>query len=106
LIRARVPPRYRTRQYGQRLPAGNGPSALSGLCDVGDAGKQPAQLDGGRQLAALFEGGADRGSLYLGYDEHLRSMGTRTTTGKRRANDTRKSAALDRNPLTGLPPSS
>jgi hypothetical protein len=43
--------------------------------------KEPAQLDPGRQLAALFEGGADRGSLCLGDDEHPRSMATRPSTG-------------------------
>ena len=36
----------------------------------------------GRQLAALLESGTDGLSLVLGYDEHRRSMGDRTTTGK------------------------
>jgi hypothetical protein len=34
---------------------------------IGDAGEQPAQFDGGRQLAALIEGGADHpGRSFLG----------------------------------------
>jgi hypothetical protein len=49
-------------------------SALSG-----DARKQPAQLDGGRQLAALLVDGADRSGL--GYGEHRWSMGRRDVAG-------------------------
>jgi hypothetical protein len=36
----------------------------------------------GAQLTALFGGGSVRGGFCLGDDEHFRSMGTRTTTGK------------------------
>ncbi|MGB2587508.1 MAG: hypothetical protein WBC72_15440, partial [Pseudolabrys sp.] len=35
----------------------------------------------GRQLAAPIESGTDGLSLVLGYDEHRRSMGDRTTSG-------------------------
>jgi hypothetical protein len=50
---------------------------------VRDAGEQPAQFHRSRQLAALFEGGADCCGLSLGYDEHAGSMVTRAVTGKR-----------------------
>ena len=50
---------------------------------VGDAWEQAAQLDGGRQLASLIEGGADRGGFGIGDAEHLNSVGARATAGKR-----------------------
>ena len=78
-VKSRYPP---GRARWQRLPTGNGPGAFPRLHGVGDAGKQPAQLDGGRQLAVLLEGGADCGGFCLGDDEHPRSMGMRTMTGK------------------------
>ena len=79
-------PCYRTRWHrGQRLPAGYGPGAGPRLRSVGDTRKQPAQLDRGRQLAALLEGGADRSGFYIGDHEHPESMGSRSTTGKRPA---------------------
>jgi len=83
MIPAGVRPRYPSdRARWQRLPAGNDPGAFPRLHGVGDAGKQPAQLDRGRQLAVLLEGGADCGGFCLGDDEHPRSMGMRTMTGK------------------------
>ena len=66
----------------QRLPGGDGPRALPSLRHVGHAREQAAQLDCGRQLAALIEGGSDGGGFCLGDDEHVRSMGRRTTAGK------------------------
>jgi hypothetical protein len=42
-----------------------------------------AQLDGSRKFTALFKGGADRGSLRFGDDEHRQSMDMRTGAGKR-----------------------
>jgi hypothetical protein len=59
----------------------------SRLLIVPDAREQPAQLDRGRQLAALIEGGSDRGGLSLGDDEHQRSMGQ--LDGGRQAGPTR-----------------
>ena len=82
-IPARIPPLPRAQRHGQRLPAGDGPGTGAGLRGVGDGGEQPAQLDRGRQLAALLESGTDRCGLCLGDDEHRRSMGTRIMTGKR-----------------------
>jgi hypothetical protein len=67
---------------GQRLQAGDRPGAGPRLQGVGDARKPPPQLEHGRKFSALIEGGADRGSICLGNDEHLPSMGRRTTTGK------------------------
>ena len=81
-IPARIPPLPRAQRHGQRLPAGDGPGTGAGLRGVGDGGEQPAQLDRGRQLAALLEGGADRGGLCLGDDEHAGRMGVRTEGGK------------------------
>jgi hypothetical protein len=46
---------------------------------VGDRREQPAQLDGGSELAALIEGRADRGGLCVSHNEHAESMGRRTT---------------------------
>ena len=86
-IPARTPPLPRAQRHGQRLPAGDGPGTGAGLRGVGDGGEQPAQLDRGRQLAALLESGADRCGLCLGDDEHRRSMGTRIMTGKRLSDD-------------------
>jgi hypothetical protein len=56
---SRASPRHRTQRDGQGLPAGNGPGTRAGLRGVG-AGEQPAQLDRGRELAALLVDGADR----------------------------------------------
>ena len=74
-IPARIPPLPRAQRHGQRLPAGDGPGTGAGLRGVGDGGEQPAQLDRGRQLAALLESGTDRCGLCLGDDEHRRSWG-------------------------------
>ena len=81
-IPARIPPLPRAQRHGQRLPAGDGPGTGAGLRGVGDGGEQPAQLDRGRQLAALLESGADRGGLCLGDDEHAGRMGVRIEDGK------------------------
>ena len=53
-------PSDRARHHQQRLPAGDGPSALPRLHGASDQREQPAQFDRGRQLALLLEGGADR----------------------------------------------
>ena len=45
-------------------------------------GKPAAQLDSGRELAALVECGTDRRSICLGDDEHNGSMGTPIRIGK------------------------
>jgi hypothetical protein len=71
------------RKRRQRLPASDDTGALPRLQVVGDGGEQPAQLDGGRQLASLLECGADRSGFRFGDDEHPASMGTRTAAGKR-----------------------
>jgi hypothetical protein len=68
-------PPGRTRR--QRLPSSYHARALSRLHVIRDAGEQPAQLDGGRQLPLLLECGADRGGFGFGDDEHPRSMGDR-----------------------------
>jgi hypothetical protein len=81
-IPARIPPLPRAQRHGQRLPAGDGPGTGAGLGGVGDGGEQPAQLDRGRELAALLEDGADRGGLCLGDDEHAGRMGARIEDGK------------------------
>ena len=82
-IPARTPPLPRAQRHGQRLPAGDGPGTGAGLRGVGDGWEQPAQLDRGRELAALLVDGADRGGLSLGDDEHAGRMGVRTEGGKR-----------------------
>ena len=69
--------------WRQRLPTGDDTRALSRLHVVRDAGKQPAQLDGGRQLPLLLECGADCGGFRFGDDEHPHSMMTRAVTGTR-----------------------
>ena len=48
-------------------------------------GKQPPQLERGRQLAALFEDGADRSGFGLADDEHRWSMRTAAKADKQRA---------------------
>jgi hypothetical protein len=58
----------------QRLPTGDGPGPHPRLRIVG-AGEPPAQLDGGREFAALLVDGADRSGIRLGDDEHRWSMG-------------------------------
>jgi hypothetical protein len=49
---------------------------------VGDAGEPATQLDGGRQLALLIEGGPDRGGVFLGDSEHAESVGAQMTGDK------------------------
>ena len=66
----------------QRLPGGDGPGIYSRLSIVGNARKPAAQLDSGRELAALVECGTDRRSICLGDDEHNTSMGTPVRIGK------------------------
>jgi len=70
------------RAWRQRLPARYDARALPRLHVVRDAGKQPAQLDRGRQLALLLECSADCGGFRFGHDEHAGSMVTRGVTGK------------------------
>jgi len=55
---------------GSGVHPGDRPGALSRSGDVADAGKPPAQFDGGRKLAMLIEDGTDRGRSFLGDDEH------------------------------------
>ena len=81
-IPARIPPLPRVQRHGPRLPAGDGPGTGAGLRGVGDGGEQPAQLDRGRQLAALLESGTDRCGLCLGDDHHAGRMGVRIEDGK------------------------
>jgi hypothetical protein len=53
--------------------------------------EQATQFDGGRQLAVLLIGGADRGGGFLGDDEHEGSMVTHGVAGKpNRAGPTRR----------------
>jgi len=66
--------RHRAQRLGQWLPAGNGAGTFPRLRVVGDPREPPPQLDDGRQLAVLVEGGADRGGIGLGDDEHGGSM--------------------------------
>ena len=70
------------RAWRQRLPARYDARTLPRLHVVRDAGKQPAQLDRGRQLALLLECSADCGGFRFGHDEHGGSMVTRGVTGK------------------------
>jgi len=72
--------RHRARCRCWRPPASDGPGACLRLCVVGDARKPPPQLGHGRQFAPLLEGGADRGGIGLGDDEHDQSIG-RTQLG-------------------------
>jgi hypothetical protein len=44
------------------------------LHGVGDAGKQPAQFDGGRQFAAAIEGSTNQGIVIFGDDERPTTM--------------------------------
>jgi hypothetical protein len=59
----------------QRFPAGYGASTRPRLHIVGDAREQSAQLDRGRQLTTLNEGGTDRVGLDLGDDKHPERVG-------------------------------
>jgi hypothetical protein len=72
---------HRTCPPGQRPPAGDCPCALPRLLSIRNAGKQPPQLDGSRELATLLEDGTDRGGLSFGDDEHRWSMGRRLLGG-------------------------
>ena len=57
---------------------------MSVRADFGQiAGEPPAQLDGGRELAALLVDSADRSGIRLGDDEHRWSMGRRVAGGNR-----------------------
>ena len=51
------------------------------LCDTR---KQPPELDGSRELAALLIDGADRSLILLGDDEHRCSMGAAALAHKPR----------------------
>ena len=75
-------PRQPGRSRRQRHPSGYDACALPRLHVVGDGGEQPAQLDGGRQLAPLIEHGADRGGFRFGDDDHPMSMVVWAVTGK------------------------
>jgi hypothetical protein len=70
-----IPGRLTPRREPNRLPVRDGADALPRLPVVGDAGEPPPQLDHGGQFAALLKGGADRGGISLGDDEHRWSMG-------------------------------
>jgi hypothetical protein len=73
-VLARISPRPLPWPHRQRLPGGDGPSALPRLRIVGHSREQPAQLDGRSELAALVEGGADGGGLCLRDDGHPASI--------------------------------
>ena len=76
--RASIRPRQLHRAQllgGQRLPTGDSASTRPRLHIVGDAREQPAQLDRGRHLATLNDGGMDRVSLGLGDDKHPERVG-------------------------------
>jgi hypothetical protein len=68
--------------WWQRLPARYDAHTLPRLDVVRDAGKQPAQLNRGRQLALLLECSADCSGFRFGHDEHAGSMVTRGVIGK------------------------
>jgi hypothetical protein len=68
-------PRRLLRHRRQRRPAGYGPGADPRVLIVREAWEQAAQLDGGRQFAALLEGGTDRGGISFGNHEHRRIIG-------------------------------
>lgn len=72
-VLARTQWHHRARRRGCRLPAGDGAGACPRLRVV-DPWETLPQLDDGRQLALLMEGGADRGGIRFGHDEHRRSM--------------------------------
>jgi hypothetical protein len=73
---------HRTRDFGQRRPAGDGTDLFPGLLIVGDAGEPPAQFDGGGKLAVLFKHCADRGGIGFGDDIHLLNMAAQVKAGK------------------------
>ena len=52
---------------------------------VNDPRKPPAQLNSSRQLSLLIEGGADRGGIGFGDDEHPKALSVHITAGKRSA---------------------
>ena len=64
-------------------PASDHPCALSRSRVVGQAGEPAAQLNGGGQLAAPIELGADRFDVGFGDREHRTSMAARVTASKR-----------------------
>ncbi len=53
-------PPARRRRCRQWCPSGNGHGTSPGMVVVRDAGEQPAQFNGRRQLAPLIEGSADK----------------------------------------------
>jgi hypothetical protein len=79
---ALVQPPDWARRHGERFPVSNGPDALPRLRSIGDAREQPAQFDGGRQLASLIEDGADCCGVCFADHEHPGSMGTHAAAGK------------------------
>jgi len=58
--------------WRSRLPPGDRQGAGPRILVVGEAGEQPAQFHNGRQLAALFIGGADLGGIGFINDKHDR----------------------------------
>jgi hypothetical protein len=60
-----------TSRCGQGFPAGDRPGAFPRPGVVDDAGEQPTQFDGRRQLALLLEDGPDRSGIGLIDKEHL-----------------------------------
>jgi hypothetical protein len=69
-------PRLTPQREAEGLPPRDGAGAFPCLRVVGDARKQPPQLDRSRELAALAEDGAYRCSLCLADNEHRWSMVT------------------------------
>src|SRR5215510_8013699 len=58
-------------------PAGDDAHTFPGLSGAEDAWEPPAQLDRGRQLAALLIGGTDGRGLFVGHGEHVGEHGPR-----------------------------
>jgi hypothetical protein len=71
--------------HRQRLPRSDGARAFPHLGVAVDPREQPAQLERGREFAALLERGADGCGFGLGHGEHAGSMGRRTEGRKRRS---------------------
>lgn len=82
---ARAPRHYGAggRMGWQRCPVGDRPGVQPGLGVVEDAGKQPAQLNRGRQLALLEENGTDGGGFGFGDAKYGRTMAFSAAADKR-----------------------
>jgi hypothetical protein len=70
-------------QLRQRLPAGDGPSLLSRLGVVRDAGEATSQFYGSRQFPVPLINLPDGRSVGFGDDIHAEKVACRLTGGKR-----------------------